>query len=114
MVSVGEANGDEGVLFTAEYRQQLGFQLLGEPVSLTAFYDYGTVKVDKVRSATVNANANLGASRLTIDSIGIGFYAGSEGKLLLTGALAVRLGDPPPATDPDRRPRLWFSAQKWF
>jgi len=117
---IGEANGDEGILITLELRHMLGFQLLGSPVSITGFYDYGTVKVDKIRSATVNSpavgsGATLGPSRLSIDSLGLGFYAGIEGRLLLSGGMAVRAGGPVPTTgDADRKPRLYFSAQKWF
>ena len=111
---IGEGIGDEGAVFTIEYRYQTGLRLAGELVNLTAFYDYGSVRRDKVRDATT-LNASTVSNKLNLDSAGVGLLVGREGNFVMTAALASRIGDPLPTTgDPDSRPRLWLTLQKWF
>lgn len=108
---VGEGIGDAGLLLNLEYRYQLPapVALGGEPVSLAAFYDYGTVKLNQ------DTTAAPGANRIALGSVGIGALAGRVGKFLINGYLAWRTTHLAPSTgDPDRTPRAWVSAQKWF
>ena len=108
---VGEGIGDAGLLINLEYRYQLdsSVALGGEPVSLAAFYDYGTVKFNQ------DAMALVGLNRLTLGSVGIGALAGRVNNFLITAYLAWRTTNIGLSTgDPDRSPRAWVSAQKWF
>ena len=111
---IGEGVGDVGVLATLEYRYQTSVKLGGEALNLTAFYDYGSIRRDRVRNDATLKNT-ITTNSLSLDSVGIGVLLGREGNYLLTAALATRVGGPLPTTgDPDSRPRLWFLLQKWF
>lgn len=108
---VGEGIGDAGLLINLEYRYRLPtpLALAGEPVSLAAFYDYGTVKFNQ------DAMALIGPNRLALGAVGIGAMAGRVNNFLITTYLAWRTTNLGPSTgDPDRSPRAWVSAQKWF
>lgn len=109
---VGEGIGDAGLLLNLEYRYQLPspISLAGEPLSLAAFYDYGTVRFNQDDSAVAGAT-----NRGTLGSVGIGALAGRVNNFLITAYLAWRTTRTAPSTgDPDRSPRAWVSAQKWF
>lgn len=109
---VGEGIGDAGLLLNLEYRYQLPslIALVGEPVSLAAFYDYGTVRFNQDDSAVPGVT-----NRAALGSVGIGALAGRANNFLITAYLAWRTTRPTPSTgDPDRSPRAWVSAQKWF
>ena len=108
---VGEGVGDTGLLINMEYRYQLPapVALAGEPVSLAVFYDYGTVKFNQ------DAMALAGPNRLTLGAVGVGALAGRMNNFLISTYLAWRATRLGPSTgDPDRSPRAWVSAQKWF
>lgn len=108
---VGEGIGDAGVLITLEYRYQLPAPVAwgGEPVSLAAFYDYGTIRFNQ------DARSVVGPNRLALGAIGIGALAGRVNNFLITTYLAWRTTRTGPSNgDPDRSPRAWVSAQKWF
>lgn len=108
---VGEGIGDTGMLVNLEYRYQLPatLALAGEPVSVAAFYDYGTVKFNQ------DAMGIAGPSRIALGSVGIGALAGRVNNFLISAYLAWRTTAALPTTgDPDRSPRAWVSAQKWF
>ncbi|MEO7887706.1 ShlB/FhaC/HecB family hemolysin secretion/activation protein [Polaromonas sp.] len=107
---VGEGVGDAGVLLTLESRYQLDPPVLGEPLSLLAFYDFGRVRFNQ-NGPTVPGNANT----LSLGSFGIGATLGRPGKFLVKTYLAWRTTPVQPSTgDPDRSPRAWLSAQTWF
>lgn len=109
---VGEGVGDAGALLNLEYRYQLpsSVTLAGESVSLLAFYDYGTVRLNQ-NGAIIAGVPN----KLSLGSVGMGAIAGRAGHFLATAHLAWRTTTPLPATgDPDSFPRVWVSAQKWF
>jgi hemolysin activation/secretion protein len=109
---VGEGIGDAGLLLNLEYRFQLPapVTLAGEPVSLAAFYDYGTVRFNQDDSAVPGVT-----NRIALGSVGIGALAGRVNNFLITTYLAWRTTRSTPSTgDPDRSPRAWVSAQKWF
>ncbi|RZJ15514.1 MAG: hypothetical protein EOO54_18535 [Haliea sp.] len=103
--------GDAGLLINLEYRYQLPapVALAGEPVSLAVFYDYGTVKFNQ------DAMPLAGPNRLTLGAVGVGALAGRMNNFLISTYLAWRATRLGPSTgDPDRSPRAWVSAQKWF
>lgn len=109
---VGEGIGDSGLLLNLEYRYQLPapITLAGEPVSLAAFYDYGTVRVNHDDSAVPGAT-----NRVSLGAVGIGALAGRVNNFMITTYLAWRTTRSTPTTgEPDRSPRAWVSAQKWF
>lgn len=107
---VGEAVGDSGALLGLELRHPLKplAVAVGSPVSLTVFYDVGTVRF--------NQNGTLaGTNRATLDAAGLGLMAGQAGRYALAVSLAWRVGSPAPSVgEPDRSPRLWLTTQKWF
>lgn len=108
---VGEGIGDAGLLVNLEYRYQLPapVALAGQPVSLAAFYDYGTVRFNQ------NAMTLAGPNRVALGAVGVGALAGRVNNFLITTYLAWRTTPIGPSTgDPDRSPRAWVSAQKWF
>ena len=112
---IGEGVGDVGVLASVEYRYQTSLKLAGEALNLTAFYDYGSIRTDRVRNDTTLQSSLGTANSLSLDSLGIGVLLGREGNYLLTAALATRVGGPVPANlERDSRARLWFLLQKWF
>ena len=109
---VGEGIGDAGLLLNLEYRYQLpaSMRLAGEPVSLVAFYDYGTVRFNQEGPMLPGA-----VNRMALGSVGVGVLAGRVSNFLITTYLAWRTTNSSPSTgDPDRSPRAWVSAQKWF
>lgn len=110
--SIGEGIGDSGLLLNLEYRYQLPalVALAGESISLTAFYDYGTVQF--------NQDGDIFAgvpNRIALDAVGMGILAGRSDHFLIAAHLAWRVN---PATlstgNLDRSPRAWISVQKWF
>lgn len=108
---VGEGIGDAGLLVNLEFRYQLPapVALAGQPVSLAAFYDYGTVKFNQ------DAMTLAGPNRVALGAVGVGALAGRVNNFLITTYLAWRTTPAGPSTgDPDRSPRAWVSAQKWF
>lgn len=108
---VGEGIGDTGLLVNLEYRYQLPapVALAGQPVSLAAFYDYGTVRFNQ------DAMGLAGPNRQALGAVGVGALAGRVNNFLITTYLAWRTTAVGPSTgDPDRSPRAWVSAQKWF
>jgi hemolysin activation/secretion protein len=112
--AIGEGVGDEGFTFAAEYRYLTGLRLADEDLSLTAFYNYGWIRRDVTRNATT-LNTATNANTLSLDSAGVGLLLGREGNYVVTGALASRLGGPPPSPgQKDPSVRLWFTLQKWF
>jgi hypothetical protein len=75
-----------------------------------AFYDHGQVRFNQ-NGPTVPSNRNT----LSLGSVGFGATLGRPGKFLIKTYLAWRTTSATPSTgDPDRAPRLWFSAQTWF
>lgn len=108
---VGEAVGDSGVIANIEARYALSATgAFGEAAHLSVFYDTGMVRFNQ-DGAIVAGNAN----RTSLSAYGIGFLAGRPGNFLLSASLAWRASGRAPTTgDPDSRPRLWLSTQKWF
>ncbi len=104
---VGEAVGDTGLIFNFELRRQLP-EIATVPVGISVFYDWGWVKYNQS-----GAPFPVTVERESIGSVGLGLTLGTYGSTLLSTQLAWRT-DRPAASDPDRKPRLWFSLQKWL
>lgn len=111
---IGEGVGDDGLLVALEFRYLTALRLAGEPLSLTAYADHGSIRRDHVRDATT-LNQATQANSLSLNSVGVGMLLGRESNYVVTAALATRLGGPQPNTaDADSRARLWLLMQKWF
>lgn len=108
----GEGIGDAGALLNLEYRRRLPapVTIAGEPVSVAAFYDYGTVRFNQDGAAVPGA-----PNRIALGAAGLGLLAGRSSNFLISAYLAWRT-TPSSATtgDPNRVPCAWVAAQKWF
>jgi hemolysin activation/secretion protein len=104
---VGEAVGDTGAIINVEYQHQLPTFGLGIPLTGSVFYDWGHIRYNQ-KNLTANANNSEG-----LGSVGLGLTAGTFGKYLITTQLAWRT-DRAPASEPDKKPRVWISVQKWL
>lgn len=108
---VGEALGDNGAIVTVEYRHQLPDLGTKIPLFGSVFYDWGKVRFN--RSGSPLATPATPATQ-TLSSVGIGLSAGTVGDYLVSSHLAWRTGSAVPTMEPDKKPRLWLSLQKWF
>jgi hemolysin activation/secretion protein len=78
------------------------------PLNGTVFYDWGHIRYNQRNVLSVTPNDE------TLRSAGLGLVAGTYGRYLISAQLAWRLDRAPVTGDPDKRPRVWLSAQKWF
>ena len=104
---VGEAVGDLGAILNLEYQYQFP-QVFGVPLTGSVFYDIGAVRFNREKPAGMTESNSE-----TLGSVGLGLTAGTFGKWLVNTQLAWRT-ESKPASDPDKRPRIWFSLQKWL
>lgn len=104
---VGEAVGDSGALVNVEYRHQLP-EVAKVPLFGSVFYDWGRIKYNEA-----GAPFPVAVTSEQLSSFGLGLTAGVYGDYLLTTQLAWRTGRAP-LSDPDKRPRLWLTFQKWL
>lgn len=104
---VGEGVGDTGGILNLEYRHQ--FAPLGPvPLAASVFYDWGHVKFHQ------DGTPFAAPESQTLGSAGFGLTAGNWGNYLASVQLAWRTTSAAPASDPDRKPRVWLSVQKWL
>jgi hemolysin activation/secretion protein len=108
---IGEALGDNGAIVTVEYRHQLPDLGTKIPLFGSVFYDWGKVRFN--RSGSPLATPATPTTQ-TLSSVGIGLSAGTVGDYLVSSHLAWRTGSAVPTMEPDKKPRLWLSLQKWF
>lgn len=115
--AVATGRGDQGLLLSTELRYRTEMEMLGAPFTVLTFYDIARVQDRKFPTA---ANVSGTTNFSTFDSLGVGFKAGIEGKFVVSGSIAQRLGGPFPipsdATSPERerRPQLWVSMSWWY
>lgn len=111
---VGEAAGDEGYVFTAEYRYIMpGLKVKGADVTISGFYDQGSVRVEK-NFLTGDQQRN-GVNEINLSGAGVGLSLGKDGDFLLRATAAWRLEDESPVVDRTKRiPRVWLQAIRWF
>lgn len=97
----GEASGDEGAQGTVELRYALaaGWQLGG-------FVDGGRVKLQHSPWAAGRNFHSLGGAGFGVQRTGTDWSVAT--------ALAWRVGSGPARSAPDKSPRLWVKAQKYF
>jgi hemolysin activation/secretion protein len=107
---VGEANGDSGVLVSAEGRYIVpGFKVFESDVSGFVFYDWGQVYV---REKPLDSDTE---NRRSIAGYGVGGSIGAEGKFVMRASVAWRADHEKPQSDSAKRdPRVWIQAVKWF
>lgn len=97
----GEGTGDEGVLGTAELRYHTPLQGL----TLSTFYDVGTVRVSK--------GLDGGAARVTLRGWGFGAAYSNPGDWFARLDYAKRIGLDPSVSAKNNAPnRVWFMAGK--
>ena len=111
---VGEAVGDNGWIFSAEYRDLVpGLKIRGGDLTLSGFYDLGHVRIEK-DFVTGDAQVNNRNQR-NLAGAGLGLSLGKDGDFLFRAAAAWRTENEAPTADRVKRiPRVWFQAVKWF
>lgn len=105
---IGEALGDSGAIVSLEYRHQLPDLGARIPLFGSVFHDWGRVRFNRAGSPFVTPATE------TLSSAGIGLSAGTVGDYLISTQLAWRTGRTVPTIEPDKKPRLWLSLQKWL
>jgi hemolysin activation/secretion protein len=105
---IGEALGDSGAIASVEYRHQLASLGAKTPLFGAVFYDWGRVRFNRSGSPFATPATE------TLSSAGIGLSAGTVGDYLLSTQLAWRTDRSVPTIEPDKKPRLWLSFQKWL
>lgn len=117
----GEALGDEGYIFTAEYRYTIpGFKIFEGDVTVLGFWDQGHVQefqnFDKSLSCASGASQpRCSQNYRTISGYGFGASAGKDSDYVLRLWAAWRNEDDAPQSDPAKRiPRVWVQGIKWF
>jgi hemolysin activation/secretion protein len=105
---IGEALGDSGAIVNIEYRHQLPDLGTKIPLFGSVFYDWGKVRFNRSGSPFATPATE------TLSSAGIGLSAGTAGDYLLSAQLAWRTDRTVPTIEPDKRPRVWLSFQKWL
>lgn len=93
----GEASGDQGWVGSAELRYAVAPRW-----QLQAFVDHGSVRSNKRPWTTGDNHRSLSGAGLGATWVGQRWQ--------LQGTLAWRLGNEPPQSDADRRPRLWVQS----
>ncbi|MEQ1854270.1 MAG: ShlB/FhaC/HecB family hemolysin secretion/activation protein, partial [Chthoniobacteraceae bacterium] len=111
---VGEASGDEGYVFTAEYRYIMpGLKVKGADVTISGFYDQGSVRVEK--DLVSGDQQRNGVNEITLAGAGVGLSLGKDGDFLLRATAAWRTEGEGPVVDRAKRiPRVWLQAIRWF
>lgn len=115
----GEALGDDGWIFTAEYRYTIpGFKIWEGDVTLMGFWDQGHVKEWVNFPAGGNpgcVGARCSQNYRNISGFGLGASAGRDSDYVLRMSAAWRNEDEAPQSDPAKRiPRVWLQGIKWF
>ncbi len=105
---VGEALGDTGVIASVEYRHKLLDLGANVPLFGAVFYDWGRVRFNRSGSPFATPATE------TLSSAGFGLSVGTAGNFLINSQLAWRTDRSTPTIEPDKKPRLWLSMQKWL
>jgi hemolysin activation/secretion protein len=117
----GEALGDQGWIFTAEYRYTIpGIKLLDGDVTVLGFWDQGHIQEWENFSKTVSCASFSIIPRCTqnfrnLSGYGLGASAGRDSDYVLRLSAAWRNENDTPQSDPAKRiPRIWVQGIKWF
>ena len=111
----GEALGDTGFIFQAEYRYIVpGIRLSGGDVSLSGFYDQGWVRINE-NAPPPTGNPAVDNNNRVLTGYGIGASVGKDSDYVIRWMAAWRLENEAAQSDPaPRNPRVWVQAIKWF
>jgi hemolysin activation/secretion protein len=111
----GEALGDRGYIFQAEYRYIIpGFKIGSGDVSVTGFYDQGWVMINENALPPTGNTANDQNIR-HLSGYGIGASLGKDSDFVIRAMAAWRNESENATSDPvSRVPRMWVQAIKWF
>jgi hemolysin activation/secretion protein len=111
----GEALGDTGYIFQAEYRYILpGVKVASGDVSLTAFYDQGWVQINENAPAPTGT-PGIDNNNRALSGYGVGASLGKDSDFVLRATAAWRLENEVAQSDPAKRvPRMWVQGIKWF
>jgi hemolysin activation/secretion protein len=111
----GEALGDSGYVFQAEYRYLIpGARLGGGDVSVSGFYDQGWVQINEV-APNPTGNPAVDNNNRALSGFGLGASVGKDSDFVVRMMAAWRLENEAPQSDTAHRvPRVWVQAIKWF
>jgi hemolysin activation/secretion protein len=117
----GEALGDQGWIFTAEYRYILpGIKIFEGDVTLSGFWDQGHIEEFENFKTSVSCAGGASVPRCTqnernLSGFGFGASAGRDSDYVLRLTASWRNEDDTPQSDPAKRiPRIWAQGIKWF
>lgn len=117
----GEALGDQGWIFTAEYRYTIpGIKLLEGDVTVLGFWDQGHIQEwenfsTPVSCASFNVVPRCTQNFRNLSGYGLGATAGRDNDYVLRLSAAWRNENDTPQSDPAKRiPRVWVQGIKWF
>jgi len=113
----GEALGDEGIIFTAEYRYILpGVKIWEGDVTLSGFWDQGHLQIlDQCGKSSAPATT-CGQNHRNLSGYGFGVSAGKDSDYVLRMSAAWRNEDEGPrsVSKENGMPRVWVQGIKWF
>jgi hemolysin activation/secretion protein len=111
----GEALGDTGYIFQAEYRYIVpGVRVADGDLSLSGFYDQGWVQINE-NALRPTGNPAVDNNNRTLTGYGVGASLGRDSDFVLRMMAAWRLENEAPQSDTSQRiPRVWVQAIKWF
>jgi hemolysin activation/secretion protein len=111
----GEALGDTGYIFQAEYRYIVpGFRVGGADLSLSGFYDQGWVQINENAPAPTG-NPAVDNNNRTLTGYGVGASIGKDSDFVLRMMMAWQLENEAAQSDTaSRTPRIWVQGIKWF
>jgi hemolysin activation/secretion protein len=117
----GEALGDQGWIFTAEYRYTIpGVRIFEGDVTVLGFWDQGHIQERENFSAPVSCASLSILPRCTqnfrnLSGYGFGASAGRDSDYVVRLSAAWRNENDTPESDPAKRiPRIWVQGIKWF
>lgn len=118
----GEGLGDEGFIFTAEYRYIIpGFKIWEGDVTVSGFWDQGHLQ--ELEHFPSGGGPSCSGAKLprcaqnyrNLSGFGFGASAGKDSDYVLRMSAAWRNEDEAPQSDPAKRiPRVWLQGIKWF
>jgi hemolysin activation/secretion protein len=111
----GEALGDSGYIFQAEYRYIFpGVKMLGGDVSVSGFWDQGWVQINE-NAPPATGNPAVDNNNRNLSGYGLGASLGRDSDFVLRMMAAWRNEKEAPQSDTASRvPRMWVQAIKWF
>jgi len=112
----GEALGDEGHIFTAEYRYTIpGFKIWDGDVTVMGFWDQGHLQILEHCGKSPSPSVTCGQNYRNLSGFGFGASAGRDSDYVLRLSAAWRNENEGPRSAPENHiPRIWVQGIKWF